>query len=193
VTDPEELARALGAIADALDALGATWAIGGSLASAVHGEPRATNDIDIIARLSEASARQLAVRLGPDFYADPDVMAEGARARSSFNVVDTRSFIKIDVFVPPRGPLGEGQLERRVTLSVIPGLRDLPVLGAEDVVLQKLRWYQAEGRTSDRQWRDIVAVLRTGGDRLRADYLEEVAGTGGLGELLARARRDAAS
>jgi hypothetical protein len=191
VTDPDELARAVGAVGAALDAVGATWAIGGSLASAVHGEPRATNDVDLVAQLSEAGARDLAARLGDDFHADVDAMTAAVRARSSFNLVDTRSFIKIDVFVPPRGPLGLGQLDRRVTLPVVAGLRALPVLGPEDVVLQKLRGYELGGRVSDRQWRDIVSVLRASAPTLDAEYLDAVAAPGGLAELLERARRDA--
>ncbi len=66
MTDPGELGRALGAIAAALDALGITWAIGGSLASSAYGEPRATNGIDVIALLDETASRKLGALLGPD-------------------------------------------------------------------------------------------------------------------------------
>jgi hypothetical protein len=100
MTDPEEIARALRALAKAFDALAVRWAIGGSLASSAHGEPRATNDVDVIALLSEEAARTFVASLGADFYADSDVAADAARRRSCFNVIDNRSFIKIDVFVP---------------------------------------------------------------------------------------------
>lgn len=59
MTDPAELGSALVALADAFDALAVIWAIGGSFASAAHGEPRATNDIDVIAALDESSAGKL--------------------------------------------------------------------------------------------------------------------------------------
>jgi len=67
MTDPHELSRAVAAIAAAFDALAVIWAIGGSLASGAHGEPRSTNDVDVIAVLDEAGARNLARLLGPDF------------------------------------------------------------------------------------------------------------------------------
>jgi len=191
VTDPNEIAVALVAIADAFDVLAVTWAIGGSLASAAHGEPRATNDVDVVATLTPQSARQFAAQLGEAFYADPDVAAEAARSLSSFNVIDNRSFIKIDVFIPAPGPLGAGQLDRRQLLPVFQGVRPLPILGPEDVVLQKLRWYELGGGVSDRQWRDIVSVLRIGAASIDQVYLTEVAAHGGLTTLLDRARADA--
>src|SRR5688572_16618463 len=110
MTDADELLRALEAVAEALDALGVRWAIGGSLASAAHGEPRATNDVDIVVRLSLDDARKLPGLLGASFYADADAACDAVRAGSSFNVIDQRSFIKIDIFTPGPGPLGSGQL-----------------------------------------------------------------------------------
>jgi hypothetical protein len=192
MTDPEEIARALRALAKAFDALAVRWAIGGSLASSAHGEPRATNDVDVIALLSEEAARTFVASLGADFYADSDVAADAARRRSCFNVIDNRSFIKIDVFVPGAGPLGAQQLDRLMLLEIFPGLQ-LPVLGREDVILQKLRWYTLGGGVSDRQWRDIVAVLKFGEDQLDDGYLDEVATSEGLAEPLDRARQDARS
>jgi hypothetical protein len=193
MNEADELAQALVSLADAFDALSVTWAIGGSLASAAHGEPRSTNDVDVIALLDEARARQLTTLLAPTFYADADAAAEAVRARGSFNVIDNRSILKIDVFVPADGPLGAGQLDRRRSLDLLPGVRAFPVLGPEDIVLQKLRWHHLGGAVSDRQWRDIVSVLRQGTGTLDDEYLDSAAASGGLGELLDRARRDAAS
>ncbi|HMR10313.1 MAG TPA: hypothetical protein PKA88_31265 [Polyangiaceae bacterium] len=160
MTDPDELAQALLTLAAAFEAMGVTWAIGGSLASAAHGEPRSTNDVDVIARLDEKSARLLTERLQPTFYADESSAVEAVRGRGSFNVIDNRSILKIDIFVPADGPLGVGQLDRRRLLELFTGVPAFPVLGPEDTVLQKLRWYQLGGEISDRQWRDITSVLR---------------------------------
>lgn len=189
--DPKEIGRALVTLARAFDTLSVRWAIGGSVASAAHGEPRSTNDVDVIALLTEASARKLVELLGADFYADADTAADATRRRSSFNVIENRSFIKFDVFVPAPGPLGAGQLDRLQMLEIVPGLGALPILGPEDVVLQKLRWYSLGGGESDRQWRDIVSVLRITGDAMDVKYLEAVATGAGLAELLARASGDA--
>ncbi len=192
MTDPDEMRRALAAVAAVLDAISVAWAIGVSLASAAYGEPRATNDIYLIAVLSEGEARQVVARLGPDFYADEDAAVDAARRKGSFNVIDKRSFIKLDIFIPAAGRLGTGQLDRRVKLDIFPGMSAVPVLGPEDVVLQKLRWFQIGGEVSDRQWRDILSVLRGVGRDLDSDYLDDVSTTENLGSLLLRARREAA-
>lgn len=191
MTDPDEIGRALVALARAFDALSVTWAIGGSIASAAYGEPRATNDVDVIAVLTESVARDFVQLLGADFYADADSAADAARRHSSFNVIDNRSFIKIDVFVPARGPLGSGQLDRLQILEILPGFGGLPLLGPEDVILQKLRGYRLGGGASDRQWRDIVSVLRIARDEIDHAYLDVVATSEDLSALLARARDDA--
>jgi hypothetical protein len=191
MTDAGELGSVLAALAAALEALSVTWAIGGSLASAAHGEPRATNDIDVIAILDERTVAGLIKLLANDFYADPVTALEAVRSRGSFNLIDSRSFIKVDVFIPARGPLGTGQLDRRQTLEILPGVRALPILGPEDTVLQKLRWFRLGGEVSERQWRDIVSVLRTTGALLDDAYLGGVAHAAGLSSLLDRARAEA--
>ena len=191
MTDPGEIGEALAAVARAFAALAVRWAIGGSVASAAHGEPRATNDVDVVALLTEQDARALVQQLGADFYADADAAADAARRHSSFNVIDNRSFIKIDVFVPPPGPLGAGQLDRLQMLQILPGVGALPILGPEDVILQKLRWYELGGGVSDRQWRDIVSVLRIAREAIDFEYLVDVASHHGLGVVLARAQSDA--
>lgn len=178
-------------MAAVLDGLGVRWAIGGSVASSAYGEPRATNDVDVVALLDAATAREVAKRLGPCFYADGDAAAAAARQHRRFDVIDQRSFIKVDVFVPAAGPLGEGQLTRAIRLELVALAPPLPVLGPEDVVLQKLAWFRAGGEVSDRQWRDVVAVLRTVGPDLDDGYLESVASATDLDALLARALRDA--
>jgi hypothetical protein len=191
MTESDELVVTLGSVASVLSQLGVRWAIGGSLASAAHGEPRATNDVDIVANLDLASARSFPVLLGPRFYADANMAVEAVRSHGSFNVIDQNTFVKIDVFVPSAGPMGLGQLDRVQILELLPGLAAVPVLGPEDTVLQKLRWYRVGGEVSDRQWRDIVGVLRHTGAALDDAYLEAVAKGARLEELLARARADA--
>lgn len=187
----EDFARAIALVGDALDDLGVEWAVGGSLASATYGEPRATNDVDVAAILSPEDARRFARRLGNEFYADVEAAFDAASQYTSFNVLHQRTLVKVDVFILPPGPLGEGQLARRRRLSLFPDARSVPVLAPEDVVLQKLRWYASGGQVSDTQWRDILSVLRLAEEPLDAAYLDEVARSAGLGELLARAWKEA--
>ncbi len=76
-------------------------------------------------------------------------------------------------------------------LDIFPGMSAVPVLGPEDVVMQKLRSFQIGGEASDRQWRDILSVLRGVGRDLDSDYLDAVSTAENLASLLLRARREA--
>ena len=60
----------------------------------------------------------------------------------------------------------------------------------EDSVLRKLLWYQAGGGVSDRQWRDVVQVLRVTGSALDVAYVEGWAARLGISELLVGARAE---
>jgi hypothetical protein len=187
----EDVLATIARISRACEAVAVPWAVGGSFASGLYGEPRATNDVDVIACLRLGDVRPFVAALGDEVYVDADVIREAIAGCRSFNVLDERTFMKIDVFVPPRGPLGEGQLQRRRRLELAEGVSTW-VLGPEDVLLQKLAWYRLGGEQSDRQWRDICAILRMSRTSLDHGYLEEVARGTGLDGLLERAKLDAA-
>lgn len=65
------------------------------------------------------------------------------------------------------------------------------MLSPEDVILQKLRWYDAGQRISERQWRDVLGVLKVRAGTLDEGYLRQQAADAGLGELLEQALDDA--
>jgi hypothetical protein len=190
MTAESELQETLARVGQTFDDLNVPWAIGGSFASTVHGEPRATNDIDIVANLRGPQIAGFVRGLGNAFYVDEQSVREAIARRDSFNIIDERSFLKIDIFIPPQGPLGEGQLDRRRTYRVSEAGPTVFVLGPEDTTLQKLRWYELGGRISDRQWRDVLGVLRLGGP-LDLDYMRQAAEGGGFAALLQRALTEA--
>ena len=181
-------------VADVLDALGVSYAIGGSLASAVHGVMRATMDADLVADLRLEHVEPLARVLGEAFYADVAMMHDAVRRHSSFNVIHLETTLKVDVFVAKPRPFDRSQLARRQLhlLSEKPDRRAY-VTSAEDIVLAKLEWYRMGGEVSDRQWRDVLGVLKVQGERVDRSYLQRMAGELGVGDLLGRAIEEAES
>ena len=97
-----------------------------------------------------------------------------------------------DVYVAPDDLTHREQLarSRRVALRSEPG-SEVELASPEDVVIHKLRWYEMGGRVSDRQWRDVLGVLKVQRANLDLAYLERAAATLDLSELLARARSEA--
>jgi len=73
-------------VARVLDRLGVAYFLGGSLASSLQGEPRATNDIDLVVELGEEQVEAFAAALGPDFEVDEPALRAAARTRSSENI-----------------------------------------------------------------------------------------------------------
>ena len=84
------------------------------------------------------------------------------------------------------------QLARRqlLLLSKDPERRAY-VSSAEDIVLSKLEWYRLGGEVSDLQWRDVLGVLIVQGDRLDRGYMQRMATSPGVADLLLRAFEEA--
>ncbi len=97
---------------------------------------------------------------------------------------------KVDIFAMKGDAWSRSEMERRQHFEIQPGVR-LPVASPEDIVLQKLAWFRKGGGVSERQWRDVVGVLRVRGDDINLEYLRETATRESLTELLDEAIGDA--
>jgi hypothetical protein len=173
-----------------LETLGVDYLVGGSLASSLHGIPRATQDVDIVARLRARHVDDFVSHLGDGFYVDADMIRDAIRRLSSFNIVDMATMMKVDVFVAGRDALQRAEMERRESYS-LDEHTSLWLASAEDIVLQKLDWYEKGSRISERQWNDALGVLKVRGSSMDVSYLRKWAHEIGLEELLDRLLADA--
>lgn len=173
----------------ALETVGARGTIGGSIAASFAGEPRSTIDIDIVADLDTSHVAPFVTALADDFYVDDLALRRAIATRGSTNLIHQATQLKVDLFIAGGTALDAQQLDRRLSVTV--GGLLLYVHPPEDILLQKLRWYRAGGEVSDRQWRDVRAIVRAQGARLDRAYLASSAPTLGVADLLERALEDA--
>jgi hypothetical protein len=176
-------------IAQILDELDIPYALGGSLASSLFGEPRSTVDVDLAIRLTPDQGDALLNRTSAEFYVPIGLARDAIRARSSFNVVDTEHGLKIDFFVLGDGLLDRRQIDRRVSVAIPSARAGIWVTAPSDQILRKLEWYRSGGSVSDRQWRDVVGIIRSVRGNLDIADLQDAARALGLIDLLSEALR----
>jgi hypothetical protein len=111
-TPPDPIDTAL-VVARALDALGVTHTVGGSIASSFAGEPRSTVDVDIVAAIEERHVEPFVSALSAEFYVDADALRRAVRMRASTNLIHQATQLKVDLFVAVGTPLDDRQLADR--------------------------------------------------------------------------------
>lgn len=156
----------------ALESAGVRYAVGGSWASTAFGEPRFTNDVDILADFTAESLGQFLQDLSETYYADPDEALAAIRTGRPFNVIYMPLAFKFDFFPASAFPLGIQELERAVFLADTElSTSPTPFVSPEDILLAKLYWHRKGGGISEVQWRDIRGIVRACGADLDREYL----------------------
>lgn len=173
MTIPEPIKVTL-AITEVFETLGIRYFIGGSMATAAHGVARSTLDVDLIADISESDIDAFDEALGEGFFVDIQMIRNAIRRKASFNIIHKETFFKIDVFPTKGRPFDQSQFKRRTSYPLTGETDQAAYIATpEDNILAKLEWYRLGGEVSDRQWLDILNVVRIQGDRLDRVYLEK--------------------
>ena len=187
-----DLVAALRPLVEVLDEAGVRYYLAGSVASSAHGVARASLDADLVAELAPDHVDLLIERLQPTYYIPVDRLRTAVADRSSFNFIHLATMFKVDVFVSKRRPF-DREAADRARAQLVDDRSDgprFPVASPEDTVLAKLEWFKRGGETSDRQWLDVIGILKVA--RTDRDYLQRWARELEVSDLLARALEDAA-
>jgi hypothetical protein len=160
----------------AFEALGIRYLIGGSLASSIYGEPRATRDADLLADVKFEHAEPLCRLLESQFNVSKEMIENAVARRASFNLIHDKSLFKVDVFIPKDREFDEREFHRKVLHVVAQAPeRSAYFASVEDVILAKLDWYRQGNQASDQQWRDVTGIFKANEGRLDFDYLRKAA------------------
>ncbi|MGH2413746.1 MAG: hypothetical protein ACRDEA_08650, partial [Microcystaceae cyanobacterium] len=174
-------------IAEKLERLGINYLVGGSVASSLLGEPRATLDLDLVVDLRLQQVPDFLAIVESRFYVSEKAVLEAINHESSFNLIDLETTEKIDIFILKNQPYCQEEMRRRQRLVISSDPEQFLYFStAEDLIIQKLVWYRLEFSQSDRQWRDILGVLKVQFGKLDLSYLQYWALELELSDLLAR-------
>lgn len=182
---PTELLRIVGA---ELDRIGCQHFTTGSVAAMVYGEPRFTNDIDVVVRMDGGQAAAfVSAFAGNDWYVSAEAAQAAVRSRGMFNLIHVPSGLKVDLVVSPESPHDVARFAR-VRMILMPDGRQEPMAAPEDVILKKLVFFREGG--SGKHLRDIESILLTQGlAGIDWRYLRDWASRLGVTEQLGQVRR----
>jgi len=168
--------------------LGIAYHIGGSMASSAFGVARSTLDVDIVADIELEQAPDIAENLKEEFYVDSDMIVSAIQEQSSFNLIHLETVFKVDIFPLKHHAFDQQAFSRRLQKAFSEDAsRQLFFATPEDIILHKLAWFKAGDEVSDRQWYDVLGVLKVQGDQLDLTYLNRWAKELSVSELLKKA------
>jgi len=181
-----ELSELLERVARTFEGLSIPYLVTGSMATITYGEPRFTNDIDVVVRLGHRQVDALCAAFPDDeFYVSRDAAREAVDRNSQFNILYPRTGLKVYVIVAVDSDFNVSRfrrLRRLVTASDV----EITFASPEDVILKKLQYYREGG--SEKHLRDISGVLRVMGQELDLEYTAKWAGRLGLEEIWVQVR-----
>jgi len=176
-------------IVEHLDKHKVSYAITGSVASGMHGEPVQSQDVDIAIRMLPSQARALASSLPERFYRSAEHLEEVSKTGGMANLIDSKTGLKIDLSVLENTPYYNEVMARRVLMPFDPLGPSYYVVTAEDIILMKLLWRRES--KSEKQWSNALSVARIKRTMLDWKYLWEQARSLGIEGDLVKLRDEA--
>lgn len=154
-----------------LESAGIKYLITGSMASMVYGEPRFTNDVDIVIEVHEEDIARLRECFPEDeFYFSEDAAAKALRNEGQFNVIHPSTGFKIDFVIRKNEPFDDSRFSR---IKRLKATEDTVASFAspEDVIIKKMQYYKTGG--SEKHLRDITGILKVSKEMIDYGYIEK--------------------
>lgn len=176
--EPAELLRY---VVECFEKLNIGYFITGALASIAYGEPRLTNDIDVVVDISERDIARLKGCFPQDeYHFDEDAAKKAVQLRFQFNIIHPASGLKIDVMVSKKDEFDLNRFQRIRRIKALED-RDANFASPEDVILKKMEYYAKGG--SEKHLRDISGMIKISAEIIDFAYISFWAGKLGLGEI----------
>ena len=171
----------------ALETADIPYMLVGSYSSNAFGVPRSTQDADFIIEPGDRSISAVAALIGPDIKLDPQLIFESVTLTSRYIATHEPSGFRIELFLRPDDEFQRSRFSRRVQKLFEDRLIWIPT--AEDVIVQKLRWFARIKRSKD--WDDIRHVAAVQQSRLDLPYIRHWCDQHGTRELFEKLLKEA--
>jgi len=157
------------------------YLITGSMASFMYGEPRFTNDADLVADIKEENVRSLSRHFpSEEYYFDKAMVLGAIRHQNQFNIIHPASGFKIDVVIKKASEFDNARFARIQRLSPEESWQ-ANYASPEDVIIKKMEYYKMG--ESEKHLRDITGILKISGDTVNHTYIQQWAAKLGLTEI----------
>ena len=168
-------------IVEAFEHLQISYLVTGSVAAMAYGEPRLTNDIDIVAEIDEQHIEGLITAFpANEFYISDEMIKNAIRHHGQFNIIHPASGLKVDVIIKRNTPFDSSRFKR--IRRIYPAETFQANFAApEDVIIKKMEFYREGG--SEKHLRDITGILKISGDAVDRTYISEWAQHLGLTDI----------
>jgi hypothetical protein len=159
-----------------LDRAGIDYMIGGAVAAWAWGEPRSTQDLDLVIYLSAEKVNILSKELERvEIYLPAEIIFESIheiRADLPINAIHGASGYKAEMFlVRETDEFRKLAFQRRVKVDFGSALGEVFVHSPEDLILYKMMYYSLGQQT--KHIRDIGAIIGVMGERLDYSYIQK--------------------
>lgn len=168
-------------VVDVLERLSVPYLVTGSVAAMAYGEPRFTNDVDIVAAIGERHIPELLAAFPSDeFYIDGDMIREAIRSHGQFNIIHPASGLKVDVMIRSDTAFDASRFSRIRRINPSETFQ-ANFASPEDVIIKKMEYYREGG--SEKHLRDITGILKVSGEAVDRNYISDWARRLGLTEI----------
>lgn len=176
-----EILDLLEVVVKTFERLDIPYLVTGSIASMAYGEPRLTNDIDIVAGIRERDIQALVTTFPEaDFYISDAAILEAIRSKGQFNIIHPESGLKVDIMIRRESAFDDSRFSRARRFAASQS-STANFASPEDIIIKKMEYYKMGG--SEKHLRDITGILKISGPIIDIDYIIDWSQRLGLNDI----------